>query len=65
MASDIWISRDRGFFTIPCVDHDYIFAFHLMRRSWIHWRCWFHAVPVTQYSLTISRSTVTLFWPPI
>jgi len=65
MASDIWINRDRGFFTIPCVDHDYIFAFHLMCRSWIHWRCRFHAVPVTQYSLTISRSTVTLFWPPI
>jgi hypothetical protein len=37
MAGDIWISRDRVFFTIPCVGHNSIFAFHLMRRSWIHW----------------------------
>jgi len=125
MASDIWIIRDRVFFTFPCVGQDSIFAIDLMRRSWIHWRCrcmlylslsihwpflglrlvcfgrrfmdqpwhsvidnsiprpWLyfcyvldasvvnsltvsmHAVPVTQYSLTISRSTVTLFWPPI
>jgi hypothetical protein len=65
LAADLCISRDIAFLTIPCVGHDSIFAFHLMRRSWIHWRCWFHAVPVTQYSLTISRSTVTLFWPPI
>jgi len=65
MAGDIRISRDRVFFTLPCVGHDSIFAFHLMCRSCIHWRCRFHAVPVTQYSLMISRSTVTLFWPPI
>jgi hypothetical protein len=64
-AGDLWISRDRVFFSFPCVGHDSIFAFHLMRRSWIHWRCRFHAIPVTQYSLMISRSTVTLFWPPI
>jgi len=65
MAGDIRISRERVFFTIPCLGHDSIFAFHLMRRLWIHWRCRFHSVLVTQYSLTISRSMVTLFWPPI
>jgi hypothetical protein len=61
LAADLWISRDIAFLTIPCVGHDSIFAFHLMCRSWIHWRCRFHVVPVTQYSLTISRSSVTLF----
>jgi hypothetical protein len=65
LAADLWISRDRVFFSFPCAGHDSILAIYLMRRSWIHWRCRFHAVPVTQYSLTISRSTVTLFWPPI
>jgi len=65
LAGDLWISRDRVFFSFPCVGHDSIFAIYLMRRSWIHWLCRFHAVPVTQYSLTISRSTVTLFWPVI
>jgi hypothetical protein len=65
LAGDLCISRDWVFLTIPCVDHDSIFAFHLMRRSWIHWRCRFHAVAVTQSSLRISRSTVTLFWPAI
>jgi hypothetical protein len=51
--------------TIPLIGHDSIFAIDLMRRSWIHARCRFHTVAVTQYSLTISRSIVTLFWPPI
>jgi len=64
-ACDLWTSREIAFFTILCVGHDSIFAFHLMRRSWIHWRCRFHGLPVTQYSLTISRSTVTLFLPAI
>jgi hypothetical protein len=41
------------------------FSIDLMCRSWIHWRCRFLAVHVTQYSLTISRSTVTLFLPAI
>ena len=58
LAGDLWISRDRVFFSFPCVDHDSIFAIDLMRRSWILSRCRFHAVAVTQYSLTISRSTV-------
>jgi hypothetical protein len=65
LAGDLWSNREIAFFTIPCVGPDYIFAFHLMRRSWIHWHCRFHGVPVTQYSLTISRSTVTLFLPAI
>jgi hypothetical protein len=65
LAGDLWISRDIAFLTIPCVGHDSIFAIYLMLPSWIHWRCRFHAVPVTQYSLTISRSTVTLFLPAI
>jgi hypothetical protein len=65
LAGDLWISRDRLFFSFPCVGHDSIFAIYLMFPSWIHWRCRFHVVPVTQYSLTISRSTVTLVWPPI
>jgi len=65
LAGDLWISRDIVFLTMPCGGHDNIFACDWMRRSWIHWRCRFHAVPVTQYSLTVSRSTVTLFWPPI
>jgi hypothetical protein len=65
LAGDLWISRDIAFLTMPCVGHDNIFACDWMRRSWIHWRCRFHAVPVTQHSWTVSRSTVTLFWPPI
>jgi hypothetical protein len=65
MAGDLWIIRDIAFLSIPCVGHDSIFSIDLMRRSWIHWHCRFHAVAVTQYSLTISRSTVTLFWPVI
>jgi hypothetical protein len=65
LAADLWISRDIAFLTIPCVGHDSIFSIDLMRRSWIHWRCRFHAVPVTQYSLTISRSAITLFLPVI
>jgi hypothetical protein len=31
-ANDLWISSDIAFLTIPCVDHDSIFAFDLMRR---------------------------------
>jgi hypothetical protein len=64
-AADLWISSDIEVLTIPCVSHDSIFPIDLMCRSWIHWRCRFHAVAVTQYSLKISRSTVTLFWPAI
>jgi hypothetical protein len=60
-ADDLWISSDIAFFTIPCVSHDSIFAIDLMRRSWILWRCRFHMAAVTQYSLTISCSTETLF----
>jgi len=61
VAGDSWISRDRVFFSFPCVGHDSIFAIYLMLPSWIHARCRFHDVPVTQYSLMISRSTVTSF----
>jgi len=64
-ADDFWISGDIAFLTIPCVGDDSICSIDLMRRSWIHWCCRFHAVAVTQYSLMISRSTVTLFWPVI
>jgi hypothetical protein len=60
-ADDLWISRDIVFLTIPSVSHDSIFAIDLMRRSWIHWCCRFHTSAVTQYSLMISRSTMTLF----
>ena len=60
-AGDLWISRDRVFFSFPCVGHDSIYAIYLMLSSWIHWRCRFHTSAVTLYSLTISRSTVTLF----
>jgi len=31
-ADVLWISRDKVFFTIPCVDHDSIFAIDLTRR---------------------------------
>jgi hypothetical protein len=41
-ADDLWSSSDIEFFTILCVSHDLNFAINLMRRSWIHWRCWFH-----------------------
>jgi hypothetical protein len=61
LAADLWISSDIAFLAISCVDHDSIFAIDLMRRSWIQWRCPFHTADVTQYSLMISRSTVTLF----
>jgi hypothetical protein len=65
LAGYLWISCDWVFFTIPWVGHDFIFAIDLMHRSWIQWLCRFHLVAVTQYSLTISRSTITLFWPAI
>jgi hypothetical protein len=65
LAADLWISRDIAFLTIPCDGRDSIFSIDLMRRSWIPWRCRFYAVAVAQYSLTISRSTVTLLWPAI
>jgi hypothetical protein len=64
-AGDLWISRDRVFFSFSFVGHDSIFAIYLMLSSWIHRRCRFHALPVTRYSLMISRSTVALFWPAI
>jgi len=38
-ATDLSISRDIAFFTIPCINHDSIFAIDLMRPSWIHWHC--------------------------
>jgi len=60
-ADDLWISSDIAFLTIPCVSLDSIFAIDLMRLSWIYWRCRLHTTVVTQYSLTISRSTVTVF----
>jgi hypothetical protein len=60
-ADDLWISRDIAFLTIPCVGHDSIFAIDLMRRSWIHGRYGFHTSAGTQYSLTVSRSIVTMF----
>jgi hypothetical protein len=41
------------------------FAIDLMRLSWIQWRCRLHTSAVTQYSLKISRYTVTLFSLPI
>jgi len=60
-ADDLWISSAITFLTIPCIKHDSIFAIYLMRRSWIHWHCWFHTSTVSQYSLTISSSIGTLF----
>jgi hypothetical protein len=65
LAGDLWSNREIVFFTILCGDHDSIFSIDFMRRWWIHWRCRFHAVDVTQYSFTISRSTITLLWPAI
>jgi len=64
-ADDLWISSDIAFLTITFVNHYSIFAIDLMCRSWIHWHYRFHTSAVTQYSLTISRSTVTLFSPAI
>jgi hypothetical protein len=61
LTGNLWISRDVAFLTIPCVGHDSIFALDLMCRSWIHWRWRCYTSAVTQYSLTISRSKVTLF----
>jgi hypothetical protein len=61
-ADDLWMSRDIAFLPILCVSHDSILAIDLMCRSWIHSRCRFHMLAVTQYSLTISTSTATLFW---
>ena len=58
---DLWICTDIAFLTIPCVSHDSIFAINLMSRSWSLWRCGFRTPAVTRYSLTISRSIVTLF----
>jgi hypothetical protein len=64
-VDDLWIISDIAFLTILCVSHDSIFGIDLMRQSWIHWRCRFHLSAVTQYSLTISRCTVSLFSPAI
>jgi len=61
-AKDLWISHDITFLTILCVSHDSIFAIDLMCRSWIHWCCRFHTSVVTQFSVTISRFTGTLFF---
>jgi hypothetical protein len=60
-ADDLWISNDIAFLKIPCVNHDSSFAIDLMRRSSIHLRCRFHTSAVTQFSLTISMSTETVF----
>jgi len=60
-ANDLWICTDLAFLTIPCVSHDSISAINLMSRSWSLWRYRFHTAAVTQNSLTISTSTVTLF----
>jgi hypothetical protein len=57
---DLRINRDMAFLTIPCVDHDSIFAIDFMRRWWIQWCCRFHTAVVTQYLMKISMSTVTL-----
>jgi len=60
-ADKLWISSDIAFLTIRYVNHYSIFAIDLMGRSWIHWHCRFHTVAVTQFSVTISSSTVTMF----
>ena len=60
-AADLSISGDITFLTIPWIYRHSIFAIDLMRSSWIHWRYRFHTSSVTQYSLAISRFTVTLF----
>jgi len=60
-ANDLWINCDIMLFTIPCVSHESIFAFNLMRQLWIPWRCRLHTSAVTQYSLMISSSTRSLF----
>jgi hypothetical protein len=64
-ADDLWIGSDIAFLTIPCVSQDYIFAIDLMRQSSIHWHYRLHTSGFTRYSLTISRSTVTVFQPAI
>jgi len=64
-ADNLWISCDIMFLTIACVSHNSIFTIYLMLRLWIQWRYRFHTAVVTQYSLMISRSTVTLFSLPI
>jgi hypothetical protein len=64
-ADDLCISNDIAFLTIPCVSHDFIFSIDFMRWPWISWRCRLNTSAVTQYSITISRSTVTLFSPAI
>jgi hypothetical protein len=65
LAGDLWISCDKAFLTIPCVSHDSIFTIVLMCRSWIQWHCQFHTAVVSQYSVMIWRSTMTLFSLPI
>jgi len=65
LADNLWISCDIAFLKIPCVFPDSIFAINLKRRLWIHKRCQLRMSVVTHYSLTISRSTMTIFSPPI
>jgi len=61
----LWINSDLAFLTIPFVAHYSILAFDLTRRYWIHWCCLFNTAAVTEYSLMISRSIVTMFLPAI
>ena len=60
-ADDLWISRHISLLTIPCVSHESICAIDLMCWLWIYWRSRLHTSVVTYYSLTIIRSTGTLF----
>jgi hypothetical protein len=60
-TNDLWIRRQIPFLTIPFVGRESIFGIDLLCRSWIHWRYRLHKKVVAQYSLTIKRSTVTLF----
>ena len=46
-AGNLWISHYIAFLTIPCVNHDSIFAIDLMHRSWIHWHCRLYTSAVT------------------
>jgi len=60
-ADDLWIISEITFLTIPCVNHDSIISIDLMCQSWIHWRYRLYTSALSQYSLTISSSTGTLF----
>ena len=64
-ADDFWSVVTLFSLAIVCVYHDSVFSIDFMCPLWISFCCRFHASSVTQFSMMISCSTVTLFSPMV